>query len=68
MIEMRFQQIQIEPKTKPEFGEVMNKLAQILDAQKFCGTINMKFEHGKLMYINMNQGFTVDELVNSINI
>jgi hypothetical protein len=59
----------IVPRTGPvSAGEVMEKLSQILDKESFFGTINMKFEAGKLVYINVNQGFTVGDLVKTLNI
>ena len=48
--------------------EIMSKLSEVLDKEKFFGTIVMKFEAGKLNYLTVNQGFTVGELTKTLNI
>ena len=68
MMEVRIQQIKIGPKPQVDMGMIMSKLSQILDKGDFWGKIEMKFEAGKLVHITMNQGFTVDDFINSINL
>ena len=68
MIEMRFQKIEVGAKTEPDFGTIMSKLSQILDTQKFYGNILIKFEAGKPRFITMDQRFTVDDFIKTLNI
>jgi hypothetical protein len=51
-----------------DIGQIFSRLSEVLDKEKFYGTINMKFEAGKLTYVNVNQGFTVVDLAKTLNI
>jgi hypothetical protein len=70
MIELRIDEIKIGKSETglDNFNKIMSKLSQVLDKERFCGTITMKYEHGKMMYLNINQGFTVGELNKSLNL
>lgn len=66
MIELRVQSIRgpaIDPNSTPE---LMLKLGQAIDKDKFHGKITIKCEAGKMVYCSINQNFTVDGLLNLI--
>jgi hypothetical protein len=48
-------------------SEIMSKLGQAVDKEKFYGTIIMKCENGKLVYCTLEQRFTVDNLLKLLN-
>ena len=70
MIEINLHQIRTGIKPSGEFlstSEIMSKLGQTVDKEKFYGTIIIKCENGKLVYCTLEQRFTVDNLLKLIN-
>ena len=71
MIEINLQAIRsripvnCEPVTD---AKIMAKLCEFVDKEKLFGNINIKVECGKLKYMTITQGFTVDELVKTLNL
>jgi hypothetical protein len=68
MIELRVQQFRGIPSVDPtSTPELMLKLGQAIDKEKFYGSINIKCENGKIVYCSLNQNFTADSLLDLLS-
>lgn len=66
MMQLRIQQLkQVVPKSISTY-DLLCELHNRLDRENYFGTILLKYESGKLMYVKTEQGFTVDELTKSL--
>lgn len=48
--------------SKDKVPDLLTQLHNLLDRTKFFGTIELKYENGRLVYVKTQQNFTVDNL------
>lgn len=60
--------VNLKTRSRADPRNVLNILHERLDKQKFFGSIVLKYEAGALKYIKCEENFTVDGLVEHLNL